>query len=340
MFRTLSLAAGASLALSVAALAAPNCTGDAHLIQWPTGDPVWQMCALAPSDSTGFDGSGLEIYDVEYNGHRVLERAHAPVLNVLYAAGCGCFRDWSDSEVRFSVDTVSCPTTPTGGYAEANTPPMTVCESGGTGGDIGCFRGVAAEKATHLELTTQFQAGWYRYTMRWRFAQDGTITATFGFAAVTASCVSFDHTHHNYWRLDFDIDNPKGDSIWRGAPPPTGGRGSGPVVTETRGNWSPTSDFSVVDTGSNRGYRILPGNTNAPDAFSFNDYWFLRYKPTEMEDTSGGCATQINGFVNNETLQDQDVVVWVRGGAFHQGMELDHCGVVGFTLVPFGDWNP
>jgi hypothetical protein len=96
----------------------------------------------------------------------------------------------------------------------------------------------------------------------------------------------------------------------------------------------------VFDNETRRGFQILPGNTNTPDSFAVADYWFLRYKDNELEDPSATCATQISNFQNNESLTGQDIVVWIRGGAFHEGMELDHCGVVGFTLVPFGDWSP
>jgi hypothetical protein len=340
------LLAFALLALAARADAAPNCTGAARRIQWPSpANPVWDFCFLTPMNSTSQtgNGSGLDIFDVHYNGHLVLERAHAPILNVLYApGGCGCYRDWSDSEVRFSSDGVI--TTGPGGYAEPTTPPVTVCESGGSGGDVGSFRGVAAYKSTDLVLTTQFQAGWYRYTMRWGFAMDGTITASFGFAAVTASCVSYDHTHHNYWRLDFDIDGPANDTISQGIPGPIDPRDLGGVrpQRERKGNWSGLEDFVVWDSMKKHGYRIVPGDTNVPDAFAVADYWLLRYKSNEIDDAgqSGpACAIKIGSVLNNETIENQDVVVWIRGGSFHEGAELDHCGVVGFTLQPVGDWG-
>jgi hypothetical protein len=135
----------------------------------------------------------------------VLKRAHVPILNVQYdPGGCGCYRDWAYQEVRFQADNVISP-----GYAEPTTPPLTVCDTGGAGGDIGSFTGVAAEKlADRLILTTQFEAGWYRYTMKWRFYLDGRIEPVFGFAAVNSSCIAFTHRHQAYWRFDFDIDTP------------------------------------------------------------------------------------------------------------------------------------
>ncbi len=110
------------------------------------------LTPVVSSSGTGA-GSGIEIRDVFYNGHLVFKRAHAPILNVLYQpGGCGCFRDWSDSEVKFRVkDPAGVPINPagTGNYYETNFPAETVCETGGSGGDIPStsgFRGVSAEK--------------------------------------------------------------------------------------------------------------------------------------------------------------------------------------------------
>ena len=63
------------------------------------------MCMLTPANSSGTNGSAIEIRNVSYNGHLVFKRAHAPILNVKYVPGsnCDCFRDWSDEEAKFEV---------------------------------------------------------------------------------------------------------------------------------------------------------------------------------------------------------------------------------------------
>ena len=45
------------------------------------------MCMLTPVNSSGTNGSALEIRNVSYNGHLVFKRAHAPILNVKYVPG-------------------------------------------------------------------------------------------------------------------------------------------------------------------------------------------------------------------------------------------------------------
>jgi len=333
-----------------AAAAPPVCNAPDRLIQWPTVNPVWEMCMRTPINSSGSAGSGIEISDVHYNGHLVMKRAHAPILNVLYQPGaCGCFRDWSDEEVKFRVldaNGAVVNMTGTGNYYETNFPADTVCETGGTGGDIPPtigFRGVAAEKRPdQLVLTTQMTAGWYRYVMRWKFFLDGRIQPWYGYSAVPAFCISNAHTHHNYWRLDFDIDGAANDMVQRGSPTIRGG----PVPTEITGKETVSLigsgyRWTVEDMITRRGYRVVPGTIVAADSFAVSDSWALKYQPFEIDDNgAGGCALNFSALLNNESVVNEDVVLWVRGGQFHQANELDDCGISEYTLEPFGDWSP
>jgi hypothetical protein len=344
---SLLLAAG-WLASATLGATSPTCTltGE-HLMSWPTNNPVWEFCWLRAIDSSAPNGSGLEIRNVYYNGHLVMKRGHIPILDVLYdPRGCGCFRDWLSEEERFQSDNVIFP-----GYSEPDTPPLTVCDTGGSGGDIGTFYGVAAEKLPdRLILTTQMSAGWYRYTMKWRFYLDGRIEPVMGFAAVNSSCIAFTHRHHAYWRLDFDIDTPNNAVILEqqrpalthnnggGAPPTT-------ITTETMHlNTNGTLSWIVMNSVSGRGYSIVPGGEVAlpADSFSVGDIWFLKYHDNELDDSGNpgpACAIKFDPYLNGEALAD-DVVVWYRTGWLHLGDELDDCDMVGPLLSPIGDWSP
>jgi hypothetical protein len=342
------LTAGPGSALTGGATA-PACTlpGE-HLMSWPDVNPVWQFCWLRAADSSGGNGSGLEIRNVNYKGHLVMKRGHVPILNVLYdAGGCGCYRDWSYQEVRFQANNVVSP-----GYAEPTVPPQTVCDTGGGGGDIGSFTGVAAEKLTdRLILTTQFEAGWYRYTMKWRFYLDGRIEPLFGFAAINSSCLAFGHRHHAYWRFDFDIDTPSPAVVTEDAKPSASERPpvvDPPVIltSETkRLNTAAGLSWSITNSTTGRGYLVVPGPEVASlpaDAFAVGDAWFLKYKSSELDDTGvpgTSCPINIGGFINGESTSS-DVVMWYRGGAYHAGGDLEDCHLVGPTLVPLGDWGP
>ncbi len=361
------LPALAILALAPLAEATPVCTGSARLMQWPTVNPVWEFCFLTPVQSTGVNGSGIELIDVTYKGHLVLKRAHAPILNVLYESGCGCYRDWQDQEVKFRVrdqDGNPIGLTPStgqgpGAYYETNFPPETVCDTGGSGGDVPPgssssvpgFRGVAAEKLSdELILTSQFEAGWYRYLMKWHLFLDGRIRPEFGFGAIQAQCIAYNHTHHVYWRLDFDIDGAGNDHFGQELPAGRFGGRALQMTLEVEKMAKLTDPrpldgvpLVVQDAVTGRGYRIVAEKaafSQRADSFAVGDVWVTKYNASQISDTGGTCATTLNNYVNGESVYNQDLVVWVRGGAFHAGSDLDDCHRVEIELEPVGDWSP
>ena len=287
---------GASIALALAFVlvasrdaAAQACDADHH-ISWPDSNPVWDLCWTSPENSSGIDGSGLEVSSVRYKGRLVLSAGHMPVINVKYdPGGCGgpdlSFRDWGNQLVRFEANNVIRP-----GYAEPTVPPRTVCASPGT--DIGTFTGVAAEKrADRLILTTQLQAGWYRYIVSWTFLLDGTFQPGIRFTAVANVCTPLPHYHDVYWRLDFDLDGPENDAIeelndgvWT------------TLTTESSRLHSPSTarQWRVRDKVTGSAYELAPDSAaDVADAWSVADLWALRFRSGEVDD--GGATGGLDG---------------------------------------------
>lgn len=176
------------------------------------------------------------------------------------------------------------------------------------------------------------------------------IQPVFGFAAVNSSCIAFTHRHHAYWRFDFDIDSPGNAVVTEeikptvtevppDVPPPT------VLLTETmRINGPPGLSWSITDSATGRGYRVVPGSETAlpADAFAVGDAWFLKYNGNELDDIGQpgtSCPINIGGFLNGEATSS-DVVMWYRSGWLHPGHELDDCDMVGPMLYPIGDWSP
>lgn len=62
--------------------------------------------------------------------------------------------------------------------------------------------------------------------MKWRLHADGTIRPRFGFDAVNSSCVCNPHHHHVYWRLNFDVDCSKNNTVEEYNDPPLAGSSS------------------------------------------------------------------------------------------------------------------
>jgi hypothetical protein len=301
----------------------PPGPGQAWVTVTQGGQVLWRFLVVRPSASSGTRGSAVELRYVDYRGKRVLYRAHVPILNVLYAVGpCGPYRDWQTSEDGFQAVGA----TPVPGFRVCPSPAQTIIDSGS---DSGNFRGVGIYvQGQEVVLVSELNAGWYRYISQWRLHTNGTIRPRFGFSAVQNSCVCNRHTHHPYWRFDFDI-RTAGNNIVREFNDP-------PIFPGT--NWH-TKHFEIKrprNPGRKRRWRIehapsgaaydlVPGpDDGTADAYGRGDVWILRYRGTELDDghnsTTGPPGTteaDIDKFVNGEVVENADVVVWYAAHVIH-----------------------
>ena len=327
-----------------------TCSSSAEVsasVSWPETDPVWTFDMVRPSATdtgTSTRGTGLEIRDVHYMGRKVFERAHSPILNVEYdpGAGCGCYRDWQDSEVGYAADGVlpgafDCFAQATAGVVQ------TTCELP-EGGDAGSFTGIALEDyGDELVITAHMSASWYRYRVKWHFYADGRIWPEYSFAAASAACTDAAHRHHAYWRFDFDLEGTPGNDVVREFGP----TGETVFTEEADRTWGAPTDgvyWSVTDEDAGVGYLIEPSSEDLRlpvDDFSKTDALVLRYKMDEIADgiTIGtGCEFEYDNqnWVNGESLDGEDIVFWYRSSALHTAGNPWECDVVGPTLRPQG----
>jgi len=341
------LALGAALSSVFSSVAhaqnpgAGNCSPGPNTTIWPDVNPVWEVCWVSPAISSGIGGSGLELTSVRYKGKPIFTQAHMPVLNVKYfPGGCGgpdlTYRDWMYELAAFEANNVDPDGTGNTDYAEPTTPPVTVCDHPGS--DSGSFNGVAVEKRSdRLILTSQMSAGWYRYIQVWAFLADGRIEPRLKFTAVENPCTPKGHIHHAYWRFDFDLEG--GSSNW--------------IDQYSSGAWSNVASeaallqdppngrkWRVRDGATNAGYEIIPGSGDGiADEFAVSDVWALSYSGSEKDDggatsAPNGDAAHISNYVNGQSLQGTDVVLWYRAGVTHDTDEA-FCETVGPTLRPF-----
>lgn len=270
--------------------------------------------------------------------------AHVPILNVEYgsegqAIGCGpTYRDWQNAETQFEANGAAVAP----GFVLCPLPARTIIDNGTDGGN---FSGVAVYlQGAEVVLVSEMQAGWYRYITEWRLHANGTIRPRFGFAGTQNRCTCDLHTHHVYWRMDFDIRTPSHNVVEEFNDPPIVGAN----------NWH-TKKFEIQrqrDAGHHRkwrvrntvtgeAYTIVPGaNDGAPTAYGVGDVWVLRYHSGEIDDGQGFTTdpnlsrAHLDRFMSSpEAVEDTDVVVWYAGHYVHDaGLEIGNR--VGPDLIP------
>ncbi|MGH7494365.1 MAG: hypothetical protein ACREOO_18490 [bacterium] len=319
--------------------------GQATITITLAGTVLWKFVVVRPAASAGTNGSGIELRYVDYRGKRVLHRAHVPILNVKYDNdACGPYRDWQNQEGM--IQAAGQDVAP--GFRLCPSPAKTILD---TGDDAGDFLGVAIYvQGSEVVLVSEMEAGWYRYVSEWRFHADGTIRPRFGFSAVQNSCVCSVHHHHAYWRFDFDIRTSGNNLVQEFNDPPLMGSSHWHTkkyeVMRLR-DPARRRKWRVLNSATGEGYEIIPGPddgiaTHSPDwPFAQGDVWALRYNSNEIDDgvvaVGPPYEAPLNGYVNGELIENQDVVLWYAGHFTHDLAELPggHGHIVGPDLKPF-----
>jgi hypothetical protein len=270
-------------------------------------EEIWRFIAIRPSASSGRDASGIDLRDVKFRGKLVMTRANAPILNVQYARNqCGPFRDWSWQEGMFVANGTNIPGT-NNGVRRCTDEPQTVLDNGT---DTGNFRGIALYDREEVTLVSELNAGWYRYISKWIFHDDGMISPRFGFGATTNSCVCRIHTHHVYWRFDFDLGTAANNYVAER----TQGVLKSVEFESMRPRLSLDQEWVVNNSVTGEACIIKPGLRDGNyDKYGVGDIWILRnHFPSEIDDSSqtGGSEAKINPFINGESVLNQDIVVW------------------------------
>jgi len=287
---------------------------EAGSISWPS-PAVWTFdWALADSP----DQEGVVVRNAYFRGKKVLHKASLPSLRVQYVQSCGPFKD--PLNYNNAQPTSRCPNTRVCVYSYV---------SNG-------LRGLSVESYHRISA--------YRLTHRWVFWENGWISARMFSAGLYCN---YDHRHHAYWRLDFDIEG-SGDDLLLEYNNYTGnvgwGAGWSPMNNETsRLKYAPSGrKWAVLDKSTGRGYQLLPGaDDGAADSFSYRDFYAMRYLSTEDVNGRQGSASSdgLDAYLNNEDINGQDLVAWYVGHLSHSAAHGgDDWHSVGPDLAPFGNW--
>lgn len=233
--------------------------------------------------------------------------------------------------------------------------------------------------AGELTLFSVSHIGEYNYVPRWSFGEDGHIgaeigatgrlqrfgnNASYGWPVRTGSNpYAVSHMHNLYWRLDFDVGGKEDDLAeeFDLLPTPDTARRTivkTELVTEAARPVSPTAmrfwrvrDKVIVNAdGRAISYEIEPvssatyrGPSNEP--WTQNDFYVTIYKACEKwvshNPTTGGCGGDVTAFVNGESVDGKDVVVWYGVDFHHTPRDEDEPNMPidwhGFHIKP-RDW--
>lgn len=211
--------------------------------------------------------------------------------------------------------------------------------------------------AENLTLFSISQVGSYTYLVTWKFFDDGSIAPSIGAAGALQRSSDMpqspygrelegvpdkswlSHTHNYYWRIDFDIGENATDDVVSEVsfPPDSEGRRARKVVpllqesarkidTDNMLAWSITSGNGDIDQAP--GYLIEPlhhGHKLVRSVMEpYTDYDFFVTRQSDCErfvsenaKFNPDCGENILQFVNDESLVDQDIVVWHRISFHH-----------------------
>jgi hypothetical protein len=327
--------------------AAAAATGEAQarVRVWRGDELLWDLVVVRPSASSGANGSGLELRLVDYQRVRVLHRAHVPIANVAYPDGSPCLsaRLWLNEEAAFAAD----------GDGDEPVPGFRVCSAAPVTFGGGDFRGVALWlDGDALRIVSEVEAGWHRYALEWALHADGSIRPRVRFGATRNPCTATPHTHHVYWRLDFDVDVADLNLVQEHNEPNLPGQ-LAPWHTIRYEVRRPRDDahqrrWRVRTVRSAHGYTVAPGpGDGTADAFGAGDVWILAHRPEEVDDGVGVTTDPtfvragLDRFVSGELIERRDVVLWYAAhgeGASASAASGAGSGV-GPDLQPF-NWRP
>jgi hypothetical protein len=261
--------------------------------------------------NVGSSSEGLELWNVNYKGVKVLHKASMPVVRVKYrgngnsvSSGCGPYADqlsWNNMII------------PQGATSRVT---------------IRHFTGM-------MEIAVYSKIGGYHLYHAWYLHQDGRLQPMLysrGWACSAIIRNWRDHRHHPYWRLDFDIESPS-QNVVREYRRPNGGstynstlynneqntfRNSGEDIFWTIGRVA-SSRHVVVSYGWNE---LRDGGGGPWYSFSNKDEGTRLYRGNEDIGWPFGSLGHL-GFGPSESITQSDVVFWAVGHLSHMWSSSD-----------------
>jgi primary-amine oxidase len=207
-----------------------------------------------------------------------------------------------------------------------------------------------------LTLFSVSKIGAYNYIVQWNFHDNGDIEPTMGATGnlqfyTTAENgehgwpvnddsqpYALSHTHNYYWRLDFDLVTPEDDLVEEISFTPAADRAKWsisrnelltetgrPVDQEHFRSWRVKDKVITNSDGHAISYHLEPDALHVfrgPDyePWTQSELYVTRYNPCEkwftFNPTFNGCGESVVEFIDGESVDGADLVVWY-GHSFH-----------------------
>jgi len=243
-------------------------------------------------------------------------------------------------------------------------------------------KGTSYKKSQLLKVVSISRVGQYIYGIEWNFHDDGRIKPLIiatgaleryssdgdqsrGWLVDSGNRVGLAHMHNFYWRLDFDIDETKKNDIVQeiNYTKQNGRRfktlqnfsieAARSVNPRTMRSWIIRDGNAINRKGHNISYEIRLDESGQREVgpefepFTENDFYVTRSRDCELFASHNAgvntCETDnLSEFVNNESIVNEDIVVWVGVSFYHMPRSEDvpkmDAHVSGFELIP-RDWH-
>jgi Cu2+-containing amine oxidase len=301
--------------------------GDRHQVTGAGWSVYWRIGAQ--------QGGGLEVWFCDFLGRRVLYRGSAPFALVPYHRPVSqppgpnhCYKDGfapACGGAWFYALQHQAPNgwLGSGSFATVDTDAVVVDVHAATDFD-----------PQVLSVTAKFQCGWYQYVHRWEFDSDGGIHASVAMGGeLNPFARAVAHTHHFYFRLDFDIDGPLNDvvemfhhtsfnpggDVWQ----VISSQGKFVARPDTARKWRVRDTVSTNQLGLLRSYEIELPQTAGRDQFSTGDLWVTIFRGDSIQQgelidcTDSALDTQY-AVGPLDSINGNDIVVWAVIRSHHE----------------------
>lgn len=192
----------------------------------------------------------------------------------------------------------------------------------------------AVRHGQELVLWATLDSANYNYVMRYGFRDDGTITLRMGATSRNLPGMELmGHMHNALWRIDMDLNGAGADSVLTYEHNETTAANS---ATDTmaafnggKEGWLDVdpvkfTEIVVRDPATNTpntpiSYEFRPVRGGAPrhkEGFAHHDFWATRYRWNET-------LYNPQNYVNNESVNGNDVVIWHITGLRHDPRNED-----------------